>query len=85
MQILFSTSLCKTRVLQIYSISLTLSCIKMRTSTIYLVVLFDTVMQHITPMLVRGLLKHLLQIREAWSRSHLSDDLDSIAKRAYRA
>ena len=32
---------------------------------------------------MRGLLKHLLYIRETWVRTHLSDDLNAITERAY--
>ncbi len=32
---------------------------------------------------MRGLLKHLLYIRETWVKTHLSDDLNAITERAY--
>ena len=37
----------------------------------------------LTPTSVRGLLKHLLYIRETWVKTHLSDDLNAITERAY--
>ena len=40
-------------------------------------------MPRLTPTSVRGLLKHLLYIRETWVKTHLSDDLSAITERAY--
>ena len=49
------------------------------------VVLHDDVVPRLTPTSVRGLLKHLLYIRETWVKTHLSDDLSAITERAYHA
>lgn len=46
------------------------------------VVLHDDVVPRLTPTSVRGLLKHLLYIRETWVKTHLSDDLNAITERA---
>ena len=43
----------------------------------------DDVVPRLTPTSVRGLLKHLLYIRETWVKTHLSDDLHAITERAY--
>mmetsp|Transcript_23987 Transcript_23987/g.51859 ORF Transcript_23987/g.51859 Transcript_23987/m.51859 type:complete len:1409 (+) Transcript_23987:314-4540(+) len=48
------------------------------------VVLHDDVVPRLTPTSVRGLLKHLLYIRETWVKTHLSDDLSAITERAYK-
>ena len=48
------------------------------------VVLHDDVVPRLTPTSVRGLLKHLLYIRETWVKAHLSDDLNAITERAYQ-
>lgn len=47
------------------------------------VVLHDDVVPRLTPTSVRGLLKHLLHVRETWVKTHLSDDLNAITERAY--
>jgi len=47
------------------------------------VVMHDDVVPRLTPTSVRGLLKHLLYIRETWVKTHLSDDLNAITERAY--
>lgn len=47
------------------------------------VVLHDDVVPRLTPTSIRGLLKHLLYIRETWVKTHLSDDLRAITERAY--
>ena len=49
------------------------------------VVLHDDVVPRLTPTSVRGLLKHLLYIRQTWVKTHLSDDLNAITERAYQA
>lgn len=49
------------------------------------VVLHDDVVPRLTPTSVRGLLKHLLYIRETWVKTHLSDDLNAITERALTA
>ena len=43
----------------------------------------DDVIPRLTPTSVRGLLKHLLYVRETWVKTHLSDDLNAITERAY--
>lgn len=48
------------------------------------VVLHDDVVPRLTPTSIRGLLKHLLYIRETWVKTHLSDDLQAITERAYK-
>ncbi|KAL9187576.1 hypothetical protein ACHAXT_001679 [Thalassiosira profunda] len=47
------------------------------------VVMHDDVVPRLTPTSVRGLLKHLLYVRETWVKTHLSDDLNAITERAY--
>lgn len=47
------------------------------------VILHDDVVPRLTPTSIRGLLKHLLYIRETWVKTHLSDDLQAITERAY--
>jgi hypothetical protein len=49
------------------------------------VVLHDDVVPRLTPTSIRGLLKHLLHIRETWVRAHLADDLMAITERAKSA
>lgn len=46
------------------------------------VVLHDDVVPRLTPTSIRGLLKHLLYIRETWVKSHLANDLMAIKERA---
>lgn len=47
------------------------------------VVLHDDVVPRLTPTSIRGLLKHLLHIRETWVKAHLSNDLKCFHERAY--
>jgi hypothetical protein len=49
------------------------------------VVLHDDVIPRLTPTSIRGLLKHLLYIRETWVKMHLADDLRAISDRAKTA
>jgi hypothetical protein len=49
------------------------------------VVLHDDVIPRLTPTSCRGLLKHLLHIRETWVKDHLQDDLMAIKERAKTA
>lgn len=49
------------------------------------VVLHDDVVPRLTPASCRGLLKHLLHIRETWVKEHLSDDIMAITERAKTA
>jgi hypothetical protein len=49
------------------------------------VVLHDDVIPRLTPTSIRGLLKHLLHIRETWVKMHLADDLKAISDRAKTA
>jgi hypothetical protein len=49
------------------------------------VVLHDDVIPRLTPTSIRGLLKHLLHIRETWVKMHLADDLRAISDRAKTA
>jgi Lipase (class 3) len=49
------------------------------------VVLRDDVVPRLTPSSCRGLLKHLLHIKETWVKEHLSDDLMAITERAKTA
>lgn len=49
------------------------------------VVLHDDVIPRLTPTSIRGLLKHLLHIRETWVKMHLADDLKAISDRARTA
>ena len=46
------------------------------------VVLHDDVVPRLNPTSIRGLLKHLLHIRETWVKAHLTDDLMAITERA---
>ncbi|CAB9523288.1 Sn1-specific diacylglycerol lipase [Seminavis robusta] len=45
-------------------------------------VLHDDVVPRLTPTSCRGLLKHLLHIRETWVKAHFTDDLFAIGERA---
>lgn len=49
------------------------------------VVLHDDVIPRLTPTSIRGLLKHLLHIRETWVKVHLNEDLMAITERAKSA
>jgi hypothetical protein len=49
------------------------------------VVLHDDAIPRLTPTSIRGLLKHLLHIRETWVKMHLADDLKAISDRAKTA
>jgi hypothetical protein len=49
------------------------------------VVLHDDVIPRLTPSSCRGLLKHLLHIRETWVKDHFTDDLMAITERAKTA
>jgi hypothetical protein len=49
------------------------------------VVLHDDAFPRLTPISCRGLLKHLLHIRETWVKDHLSEDLMAIRDRARTA
>lgn len=49
------------------------------------VVLHDDVVPRLTPTSCRGLLKHLLHIRETWVKEHLPDDIMAIKDRAKSA
>ena len=49
------------------------------------VVLHDDVIPRLTPTSIRGLLKHLLYIRETWVKIHLTNDLRAITDRARTA
>ena len=46
------------------------------------VVLHDDVVPRLTPTSIRGLVKHLLHIRETWVQIHLKDDLMALTERA---
>lgn len=46
------------------------------------VVLHDDVFPRLTPTSCRGLLKHLLHIRETWVKIHMEDDLRAVGERA---
>ena len=48
-------------------------------------VLHDDVFPRLTPTSCRGLLKHLLYVRETWVKTHLSEDLLAIRERAKTA
>mmetsp|Transcript_22267 Transcript_22267/g.55140 ORF Transcript_22267/g.55140 Transcript_22267/m.55140 type:complete len:1218 (-) Transcript_22267:241-3894(-) len=49
------------------------------------VVLHDDVFPRLTPTSCRGLLKHLLYIRETWVKAHMEDDLRAVGERAKTA
>ena len=49
------------------------------------VVLHDDVVPRLTPVSCRGLLKHLLHIRETWVKEHLRDDIRAFTDRARTA
>jgi hypothetical protein len=49
------------------------------------VVLHDDVIPRLTPSSCRGLLKHLLHIRETWVKDHFNDDIMAITERAKTA
>jgi len=48
-------------------------------------VLHDDVIPRLTPTSIRGLMKHLLYIRETWVKAHLANDLTAIKERAKTA
>ena len=48
-------------------------------------VLHDDVVPRLTPTSIRGLMKHLLYIRETWVKTHLANDLMAIKERAKTA
>lgn len=49
------------------------------------VVLHDDVFPRLTPTSCRGLLKHLLHIRETWVKTHIEEDLRAVGERAKTA
>ena len=49
------------------------------------VVLHDDVFPRLTPTSCRGLLKHLLHIRETWVKTHMEEDLRAVGDRAKTA
>jgi hypothetical protein len=49
------------------------------------VVLHDDVFPRLTPTSCRGLLKHLLHIRETWVKTHMEEDLRAVSDRARTA
>ena len=49
------------------------------------VVLHDDVFPRLTPTSCRGLLKHLLYIRETWVEAHIEEDLRAVGERAKTA
>lgn len=49
------------------------------------VVLHDDVFPRLTPTSCRGLLKHLLHIRETWVKTHIEEDLRAVGARAKTA
>ena len=49
------------------------------------VVLHDDVFPRLTPTSCRGLLKHLLYIRETWVKAHMEEDLWAVGERAKTA
>lgn len=49
------------------------------------VVLHDDVFPRLTPTSCRGLLKHLLHIRETWVNAHIEEDLRAVGERAKAA
>mmetsp|Transcript_10857 Transcript_10857/g.17098 ORF Transcript_10857/g.17098 Transcript_10857/m.17098 type:complete len:1210 (-) Transcript_10857:22-3651(-) len=49
------------------------------------VILHDDVFPRLTPTSCRGLLKHLLHIRETWVKTHIEDDLRAVGERARTA
>jgi hypothetical protein len=49
------------------------------------VVLHDDVFPRLTPTSCRGLLKHLLHIRETWVKTHIGEDLRAVGERAKTA
>ena len=48
-------------------------------------VLHDDVFPRLTPTSCRGLLKHLLHIRETWVKTHIEEDLRAVGERAKTA
>ena len=49
------------------------------------IVLHDDVFPRLTPTSCRGLLKHLLYIRETWVKAHIEEDLRAVGERAKTA
>lgn len=76
-------------VLRVYSFG-TPSCVDEQlaedvSSFVTTVVLHDDCVPRLTPSSCRGLLKHLLHIRETWVKDHFSDDIKAITDRARTA
>jgi len=54
-------------------------------SFVVTVVLHDDVFPRLTPTSCRGLLKHLLHIRETWVKAHIEEDIRAVCDRAKTA
>ena len=72
--------------LQVYAFG-TPSCVDSKLadfveSFVTTVVHHDDVIPRLTPSSCRGLLKHLLHIRETWVKEHLNDDIMAVTERA---
>ena len=84
-----SAAVDETKLLQVYAYG-TPSCLDAKLadsvkSVVTTVVLHDDVFPRLTPTSCRGLLKHLLHIRETWVKTHMADDLHAIRERAKTA
>jgi hypothetical protein len=84
-----TTTLEEKDILRVYAYG-TPSCVDAKlansvNSFVTTVVLHDDVFPRLTPTSVRGLLKHLLHIRETWVKTHLEHDLLAIGERAKTA
>jgi Lipase (class 3) len=78
-----------TELLRVYSYgppsSVDASLAEFTESFVTTAILHDDVVPRLTPTSCRGLLKHLLHIRETWVKAHLTDDLMAIGERASMA
>jgi hypothetical protein len=79
-------SLEESDILRVYAFG-TPSCVDARLAEavdpfVTTVILHDDVFPRLTPTSCRGLLKHLLHIRETWVKTHMEDDLRAVGERA---
>ncbi|KAG7346309.1 FYVE zinc finger domain containing protein [Nitzschia inconspicua] len=79
----------ETAILKVYAYG-TPSCLDAKlaasvNSFVTTVVLHDDVFPRLTPTSCRGLLKHLLHIRETWVKTHIEEDLRAVGERAKTA
>ena len=82
----YGTTLAESDLLRVYAYG-TPSCVDAKLaesvdSFVTTVVLHDDVVPRLTPTSCRGLIKHLLYIRETWVETHMEEDLRAVGERA---